>query len=90
LGSTSKEGTEELVGIVNEFNEILYDEIIPRLFKLLFDLDETQKTEEHEVELIKLPPSGYYEVTAAKDKIVRSTDAKEAEIEKSFHLVEGI
>ena len=86
LLDTTKEGTEELVEIVNEFNEILYDEIIPRLFKLLFDLDETQKTEEHEVELIKLPPSGYYEVTAAKDKIVRSTDAKEIEIGKSFHL----
>ncbi|WP_300581372.1 TnsA endonuclease N-terminal domain-containing protein [Marivita sp.] len=86
LLDTTKEGTEELVEIVNEFNEILYDEIIPRLFKLLFDLDETQKTEEHEVELIKLPPSGYYEVTAAKDKIVRSTDAKEAESGKSFHL----
>ena len=86
LLDTTKEGTEELVEIVNEFNEILYDEIIPRLFKLLFDLDETQKTEQHEVELIKLPPSGYYEVTAAKDKIVRSTDAKEAEIGKSFHL----
>ncbi|MBO6542822.1 MAG: DEAD/DEAH box helicase family protein [Alphaproteobacteria bacterium] len=86
LLDTTKEGTDELVAIVNEFNEILYDEIIPRLFKLLFDLDETQKTEEHEVELIKLPPSGYYEVTAAKDKIVRSTDAKETEIGKSFHL----
>lgn len=86
LLDTTKEGTEELVEIVNEFNEILYDEIIPRLSKLLFDLDETQKTEEHEVELIKVPPSGYYEVTAAKDKIVRSSDAKEAEIEKSFHL----
>ena len=86
LLDTTKEGTEELVEIVNEFNEILYDEIIPRLFKLLFDLDETQKTEEHEVELIKVPPSGYYEVTAAKDKIVRSADAKAAEIGKSFHL----
>jgi len=86
LLDTTKEGTEELVEIDNEFNEILYDEIIPRLFKLIFDLDETQKTAEHEVELIKLPQSGYYEVTAAKDKIVRSTNAKEAEISKSFHL----
>jgi type III restriction enzyme len=86
LLDTTKEGTEEFVEIVNEFNEMLYDEIIPRLFKLLFDLDEIQKTEEHEVELIKLPLSGYYEVTAAKDKIVRSTDAKETELGKSFHL----
>jgi type III restriction enzyme len=86
LLDATKEGTDELVGIVNDFNEILYDEIIPRLFKLLFDLDESQSTEEHEIELIKIPPSGYYEVTAAKDKIVRSIDAKDAEVGKSFHL----
>ena len=86
LLDSTKEGTEELVAIVNVFNEVVYDEIIPRLFKLLFDLDETQETEEHEVELIKLPQNGYYEVTAAKDKIVRRADVKGAEIDKSFHL----
>ena len=86
LLDSTKEGTEELVAVVNEFNEVLYDEIIPRIFKLLFDLEETERTEKHEVELIKLPPNGYYEVTAARDKIVRSTDVEEAEIDKSFHL----
>lgn len=88
LLDATAEGADKLVEIVNEFNEILYDEIIPRLFRLLFDLDETQKTEEHEVELIKLPANGYYEVTAAKDKIVRSKDAvvKDHERDKSFHL----
>ena len=85
LDSTT-EGTEELVAMANEFNELLYDEIIPRLFRLMFDLDEAQQTEEHEVDLIKLPPSGYYEVTAAKDKIVRMADVNDAECEKSFHL----
>ena len=48
-------------------NELLYDEIIPRLFRQLYDLDESQQTEEHEVDLIKLPPNGYYEVTAARE-----------------------
>ena len=86
LLDSTKEGTKELVAIVNEFNEVIYDEIIPRLFKLLFDLDETQRTEVHEVELIKLPQNGYYEVTAAKDKIVRRTDVKGDKIHKSFHL----
>src|SRR3546814_16866066 len=67
---------------------MLYDEIIPRLFRLLYDLDESQQTEEHEVDLIKIPPNGYYEVTAAKDKIVRMNDAKikAEERAKSFHL----
>ncbi|SFM64234.1 TnsA endonuclease N-terminal domain-containing protein [Nitrosomonas communis] len=87
LLDSTKEGTNELVAIVNEFNELLYDEIIPRLFRMLFDLDETQMTEEHAVELIKLPPSGYYEVTATKDKIVRMTDPIfKDDCAKSFHL----
>jgi hypothetical protein len=84
----TKEGTDELVAMTNEFNELLYDEIIPRLFRQLYDLDESQQTEEHEVELIKVPPTGYYEVTAAKDKIVRMSDCiiKDEERAKSFHL----
>ena len=88
LLDATKEGTGELVAMTNEFNELLYDEIIPRLFRQLYDLDESQQTEEHEVELIKLPPNGYYEVTAAKDKIVRMDDdkIKDEERAKSFHL----
>lgn len=55
LLDSTKEGTNELVAITNEFNELLYDEIIPRLFR---HLDESQQTEEHEVNPIKMPPSG--------------------------------
>ncbi len=88
LLDATKEGTDELVVMTNDFNELLYDEIIPRLFQQLYDLDESQQTEEHEVDLIKLPPNGYYEVTAAKDKIVRMGDnaIKDEERAKSFHL----
>lgn len=88
LLDATKEGIDELVVMTNEFNELLYDEIIPRLFRQLYDLDESQQTEEHEVDLIKLPPNGYYEVSAAKDKIVRMNDIQinDAERAKSFHL----
>ncbi len=88
LLDSTKEGTDELVAIANEFNELLYDEIIPRLFRLLFDLDEYEKKDEYEVDLIKMPPNGYYEVSAAKDKIVRmhDTQIKDEERAKSFHL----
>lgn len=88
LLDATKEGIDEVVAITNDFNELLYDEIIPRLFRLLYDLDESQQTEEHEVDLIKLPPNGYYEMSAAKDKIVRMNDAqiKDEERAKSFHL----
>lgn len=88
LLDSTQEGTDELVAITNEFNELLYDEIIPRLFRQLYELDESQQTEEHEVDLIKVPTSGYYEVSAAKDKIVRMNDAQiqDEERTKSFHL----
>lgn len=88
LLDTTKEGTDDLVAAVNEFNELLYDVIIPRLFRQLYDLDESQQTEEHEVDLVKIPPNGYYEMSAAKDKIVRMNDAqiKDEERAKSFHL----
>lgn len=88
LLDATKEGTDELVVMTNEFNELLYDEIIPRLFGQLYDLDESQQTEEHEVDLIKTPLNGYYEVSAVKDNIVRMSDAqiKDEERAKSFHL----
>jgi type III restriction enzyme len=38
------------------------------LFKELYDLVPKEDTEEHEVELIKLPPNGYYEVMALKTR----------------------
>jgi hypothetical protein len=63
LLDATKEGTGELVAITNKFNELLYDEIIPRLFRLLFELDE------YEVDLIKMPSNGYYEVSATKGKL---------------------
>lgn len=83
---STKEGMGLLIDITNQYNELLYDEIIPRLFRMLFDLDESQITEEHKVELIKVPANGYYEVTAAKDKIVRMDDVQSNERAKSFHL----
>lgn len=82
----TKETTSELVAMANEFNELLYDEIIPRLFRGLHYLDETKSVEKHEVELIKIPASGCYEVTASKDKIVRMGDAQRDQKLKSFHL----
>lgn len=51
--AATKEGADELVAITNEFDELLYGEIIPRLFRQLYDLDESQQTEEHVVGLIK-------------------------------------
>jgi len=83
---STKDGIGEIVASVNEFNELLYDVVIPKLFRMLFDLQEAEEKEEYDVDLIKVPPNGYYEVTAAKDKIARRADCKDTEMVKSFHL----
>lgn len=87
LLDTTHEGTDKLVAIANEYNELLYDEIIPRLFNLLYELDGEEQIENYEVELVKIPQKGYYEMSAKPDMTVRMGDVgDEAERSKSFHL----
>jgi hypothetical protein len=87
LLASSKQGLAATVDAVNTYNELLYDLIIPELFGHLYSLNPTEEAEEHEVELVKVPPEGFYRVTAAKDKIVRQTDAAAKQVaHKSFHL----
>lgn len=87
LLDSTHEGTDELVAMTNKFNELLYDEIIPRLFRLIYELDEEDKPETHEVELVKIPSKGYYEMSANTDMTVRMQDVSDtAERAKSFHL----
>lgn len=89
LLNRTKEKTGGLICLVNDFNELLYDIIIPRLFNELYTLTPTEEVIEHEVELIKEPPpnKGYYEVSAKKDLIIRFTDTTVQKYrDKSFHL----
>lgn len=86
--STTEEGIDKILESVNEYNELLYDWIIPRLFHALYEITPEESTEEYEVELIKAPSQGYYEVSADKDKILRMDDEqlKMLPKERSFHL----
>ncbi|KAM3112804.1 DEAD/DEAH box helicase [Phormidesmis sp. 146-33] len=84
----TQDGMEAILKAVNEFNELLYDWIIPRLFKDFYDIDQSETTEEYEVELVKLSKEGYT-VSAKRDLIVSHESARElvsAGVEKSFHL----
>lgn len=92
---TTVEGIDAILEAVNQYNELLYDWIIPNLFKEFYDLDEYEKQEEYEVELIKISKKGYYPVTSTPEQIVRCDDlmVKEGKdqkgqsyLEKSFHL----
>jgi hypothetical protein len=80
------EGIEKILDAVNGFNELLYDWIIPRLFNELYDISKHDKTEEYEVELVKVPKEGFYQLSASPNLVVRQSDAEKRLIEKSFHL----
>ena len=81
------EGFQNILDAVNEFNELIYDVVIPRLFGLLYDLKQHEITEEHEVELVTLPENGSYSVTADPKLVVKDEDVEDARVSlKSFHL----
>jgi len=85
----SKEGMEQILARVNEYNELLYDWIIPRMFNELYDLIEFEAKEEQEIELVKSPRDGKdcYEVMANTDLLVNMSDPEAEEwLDKSFHL----
>lgn len=87
----SEEGLEKLVAKVNEFNELLYDEIIPRLFDALYEVTNYDKQEHVEVELVHDPVGGFFEVHGdpQKTQLFRDWHAdakKDALAGKSFHL----
>lgn len=85
--TNTQEGIDEILRNVNEFNQFLYDEIIPRLFNALYDLKTDETYEPEEIELVKEPKEGHYTVRANPDLVV-TDDAPEGKNykHKSFHL----
>lgn len=53
LLAATKEGTAEVLRYVNDYNELLYDWVIPRLFQAFFDIREYKDEEVEEIELVK-------------------------------------
>ena len=85
--TNTQEGITEILEHVNEFNELLYDEIIPLLFNALYDLQEFERHEPEEIELVKDPEDGCYTVRAAKDMVVQDEISEVQNYKhKSFHL----
>ncbi len=84
----TKEGTEKILEMVNEYNELLYDEVIPRLFHEMYDISTVESTEEYDIELVNEPENGFYEVSGEEDKVAKNNDAraKKVPLEKSFHV----
>lgn len=81
----TQEGVERILKAVNEFNELLYDWVIPHLFNELYEITEDTTTEEYEVELVKLSKDGYYSISTKQGLFVKEAEAGQ-NASKSFHL----
>ena len=85
--TNTQEGIDNILQNVNEFNELLYDAIIPCVFDALYDLDEYEHHEPEEIELVKEPEDGYYKVSSTPDLVFKEDDPLLVRHQdKSFHL----
>jgi hypothetical protein len=77
-----------IMKMINQYNELIYDVIIPKLFNEMYTLKEYKEEEEVEVELTKDPgEDGYYSVKAKPDLIAdMNKKPYDQGITKSFHL----
>ena len=82
----SADGTERILALVNQHNEILYDWVIPSLHRCLYEVTQFDHREEETVELVKTPEDGYYTVTADPAKVVLADAVEPQQEGRSFHL----
>lgn len=81
----STQGMESIIEKVNQYNEILYDEIIPKLFNELNEITKRQIEREEEVKLVS--DTGLFEMRANEDMVVDvEDDTFNVYKDKSFHL----
>lgn len=85
--SESKDGTDTVLEYVNRYNDILFDVIVPSIFKALFEVKCEIVTEDKELVLLKEPvEAGYYEFKGLPELVVTNTDINIQNFaHKSFH-----
>lgn len=85
--SESKDGTDTVVEYINKYNDILFDVIVPSIFKALFEVKCELVTEDKKLILLKEPADvAYYEFKALPELVVTNGDANiQKYAHKSFH-----
>ncbi len=86
LLESSSAGMTQVVDWVSRHNALLYDHVLPAVFKGMFIVESWQQNVTDQVLLVREPPSpGYYPVHAAPEKVV-SVAQWEGDRTRSFHL----
>lgn len=84
----SLQGIDKILNIVNKYNDILYDEIIPNIFNASYDITSSASEVEHEIVLLKKPEGekDFYEFYADPALVAYFEEKKfEDYRKKSFH-----
>lgn len=84
----SVDGIDVILEVVNRYNAVLYDYIIPVVFHALFGVMSELKMEDKELVLLREPKdAGYYEFSAKDDLVLtdRYPGFTPEQIKKSFH-----
>jgi len=81
-------GVNEIIRIVNEYNEILTDYIIPKIFNSLYEVKVDMHSEDRELTLLREPENlGYYEFRSKPELVLtsRNEEFSDEQKAKSFH-----
>ena len=84
----SVDGIGTVLEVVNRYNAVLDDYIIPAVFHALFNVTSELKTEDRELVLLREPKdSGYYEFSAKDDLVLTNCypGFTPEQLKKSFH-----
>ncbi len=81
------QGIDYILGLVNLYNETLYDIVIPHIFNLLFEVKAEVTSKQEEVNLLSEPVNAdFYEFKCDKDLLVNMNDLEARKNkDKSFH-----
>lgn len=84
----SVDGAERILEVINRYNDIIHDKLIPTIFHSLYGLNSSVRSEDREIVLLREPTNaGYYEFRAEEELVVEQGNQKltDAQRDKSFH-----
>lgn len=84
---TSYEGIDKVLDVVNKYNDILYDVIIPKIFNEITEIKVTNTETEKEIELVKVDDNKIFNIKSDKELEISMYQSEYSQYkDKSFHL----
>lgn len=80
------DGIGYILELINKYNDIIYDIIIPKIFESLYDISVEVQSKDKKVVLLREPKDkGYYNFNALPELVVSKDDFSMLYKERSFH-----